>query len=86
VIKHIASYNEEVKVVVLGNAPKNAKYTSWQIQKEILDIMACNVQKAICNEIGDAEFCIIVDESRKEQITLVRFVDRDGLLGSVFLI
>jgi hypothetical protein len=48
--------------------------------------MACNVQKAICNEIGDAEFCIIVDESRKEQITLVHFVDRDGLLGSVFLI
>jgi hypothetical protein len=63
-IKLIASYNEEVKAVVLGNAPKNAKYTSRQIQKEILDLMACNVQKAICNEIDDAKFCIIVNESR----------------------
>jgi thymidine kinase len=90
-IKRIASYNEEVKAVVLGNAPKDAKYTSRQIQKEILDLMACNAQKAICNEIGDAKFCIVVDESRddsrKEQMALVvHFVDRDGLLGSIFLI
>jgi hypothetical protein len=85
-IKLIASYNEEVKEVVLGNAPKNAKYTSGQIQKEILDLMACNVQKEICN----AKFCIIVDESRdesrKEQMALVvHFVDRDGFIREHFL-
>jgi hypothetical protein len=28
----------------LGNAPENAKYTSHQIQKEILHVFARNVQ------------------------------------------
>jgi hypothetical protein len=69
---------------------RNAKYTSGQIQKEILDLMACNVQKSICNEIGDAKFCIVVDESRdkswKEQMALVvHFVDRDGFIRERFL-
>jgi hypothetical protein len=69
---------------------KNTKYTSGQIEKEMLDLMACNVQKAICNEIGDAKFCIVVDksrvQSRKEQMTLVvRFVDRDGFIRECFL-
>jgi hypothetical protein len=69
---------------------KNTKYTSGQIKKEMLDLMACNVQKAICNEIGDAKFCIVVDksrdQSRKEQMTLVVcFVDRDGFIRERFL-
>ena len=40
-VKLIASYDEEVGAVVLGNAPQNAKYTSPTIQKELLHIMAC---------------------------------------------
>jgi hypothetical protein len=60
----IASYDEEVKAVVLSNAPQNAKYTSHQIQKQILDLIAFNVQTTIRDEIGDAKFCLIVDESR----------------------
>ncbi|GJM87929.1 hypothetical protein PR202_ga03935 [Eleusine coracana subsp. coracana] len=88
-VKLLASYNEEVKAVVLGNAPQNAKYTSPTIQKEILDLLACNVQRAIRNEIGNAKFCIIVDESRdesrKEQMALVvRFVDKDGFVRKRF--
>ena len=39
-VKLLASYDDEVQVVVLGNAPHNAKYTSPQIQKEILDTIA----------------------------------------------
>ncbi|WVZ91399.1 hypothetical protein U9M48_037579 [Paspalum notatum var. saurae] len=86
----LASYDENVKAVVLGNAPGNAKYTSATIQQEILDLMAFNVQKAIRNEIGDAKFCLIVDESRdeskKEQMALVvRFVDKDGFVREHFL-
>jgi hypothetical protein len=45
---------------------KNTKYTSGQIEKEMLDLMAGNVQKVICNEIGDAKFCIVVDKSRDQ--------------------
>ncbi|KAM3193911.1 hypothetical protein ACQJBY_070514 [Aegilops geniculata] len=82
-VKLIASYDEEVGAVVLGNAPGNAKYTSTTIQKEILHIMACDVQSSIRNEIGDAKYCLLVDESRdeskREQMALVlRFVDKQG--------
>jgi hypothetical protein len=81
----LASYNEQVGALVLDNAPQNAKYTSHQIQKEILHVFARNVQSSIHHEIGDARFCLIVDEardeSRREQMTLViRFVDRSGFI------
>ena len=89
-VKLLASYDDEVKAVVLGNAPGNAKYTSPDIQKEILDLMASNVQSAIRDEIGDAKFCLIVDESRdesrKEQMGIVvHFVDKDGFVKECFL-
>jgi hypothetical protein len=89
-VKLIASYDEEVKAVVLSNAPQNATYTSPQIQKEILDLIACNVQAKIRSEIGDAKFCLIVDESRdesrREQMAIViRFVDKGGFIRERFL-
>ena len=47
------------------------------------------VKKAIREEIGDAKFCLIVDESRdeskKEQMAVVlRFVDKDGFVREPF--
>eukprot|EP00267_Zea_mays_P026068 XP_008654053.1 zinc finger MYM-type protein 1-like [Zea mays] len=89
-VKLIASYDEEVKAVVLSNAPQNAKYTSHQIQKQILDLIAFNVQTTIRDEIGDAKFCLIVDESRdesrREQMALVvRFVYKGGFIRERFL-
>jgi hypothetical protein len=81
----LAPYNEQVGAFILGNAPQNAKYTSHQIQKEILHVFARNVQSSIRHEIGEARFCLIIDEaqdeSRREQMTLViRFVDRSGFI------
>ena len=83
-IKFIASYNKSVDDVVLENAPQNAKYTSPDIQKEILRVYATNVQEAIRDEIGMAKFCLIVDESqdesKKEQMAIVvRFVAEMGM-------
>jgi hypothetical protein len=66
-VKLIASYDIEIGAVVLGNAPQNAKYTSPSIQKEILHIIASNVQTEINKEIGDAKFCLLVDESGMNQ-------------------
>eukprot|EP00268_Persea_americana_P003041 TRINITY_DN1090_c1_g1_i6.p1 TRINITY_DN1090_c1_g1~~TRINITY_DN1090_c1_g1_i6.p1 ORF type:complete len:144 (-),score=20.65 TRINITY_DN1090_c1_g1_i6:1001-1432(-) len=76
-------YNE--KVVVLDKALKNASYTSPKIQNEILHVFSTKVKIIIREEIGDAKFCILVDESRdeskKEQIaTVLRFVDKDGFV------
>ncbi|XP_071700193.1 uncharacterized protein [Rutidosis leptorrhynchoides] len=83
--KLIASYDDELDKVVLGNAPYNSKFTSGFIQKEILSILANNVRKHIRNEVGDSYFCVMVDEahdeSKQEQMAIVlRFVDKDGLI------
>ena len=61
----LASYNEQVCALVLDNAPQNAKYISHRIQKEILHVFARNVQSSIRHKIGDARFCLIVDEESK---------------------
>ena len=85
----MASNNEKVGELVLDKAPKNACYTSPDIQKEILQVFATRVKNEIRKEIGDAKFCIIVDEARdeskKEQMSIVlRFVDQDGILRERF--
>jgi hypothetical protein len=50
-----------------------------------LHVFARNVQSSIHHEIGDARFCLIVDEarneSRREQMTfIIRFVDRSEFI------
>jgi hypothetical protein len=75
--------------VVLENAPLNAKYTSPDIQKEIFSIITMKIRKHIRDEVGDAKFSILVDEtcdvSKREQMALVlRFVDKDGVLQERF--
>ncbi|XP_023755980.1 uncharacterized protein LOC111904445 [Lactuca sativa] len=89
-IKFLASYNKTVADVVLENAPQNAKYASPDIQKEILSVLATNVEKTIHDEIEMSKFCLIVDESqdesKKEQMAIVvRFVDQDGNVKERFL-
>ncbi|CAN0846519.1 Zinc finger MYM-type protein 1 [Linum grandiflorum] len=74
-LKHTASYNKEVAGVILENAPKNAKYTSPDIQKEIVHVIGGMVRKQIFEEIGDSKFSIIVDEASDES-----FVDIKGLI------
>ncbi|XP_050285526.1 uncharacterized protein LOC126725069 [Quercus robur] len=73
----------------MTKAPKNATYTSLHIQKEILYVISTKVKKAIREEIGDAKFCILVDEARdesmKEQIAVVlRYIDTNGFVRERF--
>ncbi|XP_076883587.1 uncharacterized protein LOC143532415 [Bidens hawaiensis] len=44
-LKLLASYNDEIAKVILEDAPYNSKYTSSDIQKEILSIIANIVRK-----------------------------------------
>jgi hypothetical protein len=88
-IKLIVEFNPEISSVVLQNAPQCAKYTSPDIQKEILSIFALKVKKHIHEDIGDAKFSIIADEtcdvSKREQMTIIlRFVDIEGILREQF--
>ncbi|CAN1156123.1 hypothetical protein LINPERPRIM_LOCUS20007, partial [Linum perenne] len=89
-LKYTASYNEEVASVILENAPKNSKYTSPDIQKEIVHVLAKMVRRKIFEEVRDSKISIIVneasDESRKEQMAIVlRFVDIKGDTTSMTL-
>jgi hypothetical protein len=88
-LKLIATYNDKVASVVLENAPQNAIYNSPKIQKEILKIIASKVRSVIRKEIGNAKFCLLVDEARdeakKEQMAIIlRFVDEDGFIRERF--
>ncbi|KAM3690089.1 hypothetical protein ACJW31_09G095200 [Castanea mollissima] len=88
-IEHTSTFNENVARVILENAPRNAKYTSPTIQKEILHILASKVRNAIREKIGDAKFCILVDEARdeskREQMAIIlRFVDKEGFIKECF--
>ncbi|XP_047308075.1 zinc finger MYM-type protein 1-like [Impatiens glandulifera] len=81
--------NESIRNTILEKAPKNAKYTSPDIQKDVLNVIVNQVRTKIRQEIGDAKFFILVDEARdasnKEQMALVlRFVDIDGFLREWF--
>jgi hypothetical protein len=88
-VKLLTEFNPEIATVVFENAPLYAKYTTPDIQKKILSIIAMKIRKHICDEIGDAKFSILVDEacdvSKREQMALVlRFVDKDGVLQERF--
>ncbi|GAV67673.1 LOW QUALITY PROTEIN: DUF4371 domain-containing protein, partial [Cephalotus follicularis] len=84
-LKLLVFYNKKVDEVVLDNAPKNAKYTSLPIQKDILHVISSNVRSVIHDEISDAKFCLLVDEARdeskREQMSLIlRFVNKEGFV------
>ena len=88
-IRLIRRLNVDIDDVVLEKAPKNTKYTSSTIQKEILHILVNKVRKKICEEVRDAKFCILVDKakdaSNKEQMAIVlRFVDIQGFVRERF--
>ncbi|XP_066361458.1 uncharacterized protein [Miscanthus floridulus] len=88
-LKLLAEFNPKIANVILENAPKYCKYTSPDIQKEILSIFAMKVRKHIREEIGDAKFYILMDETcdvaKREQMALVfRFVDINGVLQERF--
>ncbi|KAI3448770.1 hypothetical protein Pfo_005435 [Paulownia fortunei] len=89
IIKHTASYNDEVRSIILKNAPQHASYISPQIQKEILSLHVSRIQRFIRKEIHDAKYYFIVDESgdesKKEQMAIVlRFVNNEGFIRERF--
>ena len=79
----LAAFSPDLAKVILGNSPYNSKYTSPDIQKEILSIYASKVRRHIREDFGDSKFSILVDETcdvaKREQMALVfRFVDKAG--------
>ena len=76
----------------LAQSSRNATYTSFCIQNQILDILGSTVERKIVQRVKDATcFTIIVDEvtdrSNKEQLSLVlRYVSpEDNQIGEDFV-
>ena len=75
----------------LKDGPRNAVYTSHNIQNELLHILANRVRKIICQGVMDAGFfSILCDETRdagkQEQMSfVVRYVDTSGSIHEHFL-
>ena len=76
-------WNEKIAEII-EKAPKNATYTSPRIQKEILHVFSAKAKKAIREEIGDAKFCIMVDEARDQMAVVFRYVDVEGFVKEHF--
>ena len=82
-LRFLADHNEDIKDVVLKNAPENLKLTLPKIQKDIVTATSIETCNAIVNCLGNALFSVLIDEScdisTKEQMAAVlRFVDKKG--------
>ncbi|XP_039070163.1 zinc finger MYM-type protein 1-like [Hibiscus syriacus] len=82
--------NDDVRNVVLKNAPKTNQIIAPLMQKELINCCAKETTKAIVEDLGKDYFGILVDESsdvsQKEQMVLcVCYVDKKGMIKEQFL-
>nr|XP_008385685.2 zinc finger MYM-type protein 1-like [Malus domestica] len=74
-MQFLSKHNEQVRKVVFENAPKNLKYTSSDIQKDLVRACAIETIDAITKDMEGAFFSLLVDGSRdsstKEQMAVV---------------
>ncbi|XP_027152007.1 zinc finger MYM-type protein 1-like [Coffea eugenioides] len=86
----LVGHNDDIKKVVLENAPKNLKLIAPDIQKNMSNALASETTSIIVNDIGHGLFAILCDESRdastNEQLAVViRYVDSHGYVIERFL-
>ena len=71
----LSDHNDDIKVVTLENAPKNLKFTSPDIQRDIVTTAAIETVNTIMKDVGNGLFSILVVESRdlsmNEHMTIV---------------
>ncbi|KAB2617242.1 zinc finger MYM-type protein 1-like [Pyrus ussuriensis x Pyrus communis] len=73
-MQFLSKHNEQVRKVVFENAPKNLKYTSSDIQKDLVCACAVETVDAIAKDMEGAFFSLLVDGARdsstKEQMVV----------------
>ena len=89
-MQFLSKHNEQVRKVVFENAPKNLKYTSSDIQKDLVRACAIETVDAITKDMEGAFFSLLVDGARdsstKEQMAVVlRYVNKKGEAIEKFL-
>ncbi|CAN6689609.1 unnamed protein product [Malus baccata var. baccata] len=86
----LSKHNEQVRKVVFENAPKNLKYTSSDIQKDLVRACAIETINAITKDMEGESFSLLADgshdSSTKEQMAVVlRYVNKKGEAIEKFL-
>lgn len=89
ILSFIANNNEEFSNII-KNSPQNAKYTSPDIQKDIIHAASETILKEIDTEISTKYYSILADEARcyakKEWMScIVRYVGDDGRIVERFI-
>nr|XP_009602960.1 uncharacterized protein LOC104098016 [Nicotiana tomentosiformis] len=89
-LKWYANKKDDVKKVVLENAPKNDIIICPNIEKDIVSSCAKETLKAIVEDLNGDYFGILVDESKdvshKKQMTLIlHYVNKEGKVIERFL-
>ncbi|CAN6565048.1 unnamed protein product [Malus baccata var. baccata] len=89
-MQFLADHNDKVRKVVFENASKNLKYTSSDIQKDLVRACAIETIGAITKDMEGTFFSLLVDGSRdsstKEQMAVVlRYVNKEGEVIERFL-
>ena len=89
-ILNLVQNHDQAIAKKIKEMPKNAKYTSPEIQNEVLHILADIIRKEIIEEVKESgEFSLIVDEtkdvSKTEQISIVLRYYYGGSVKESFL-
>ncbi|KAM2740144.1 hypothetical protein EV2_034177 [Malus domestica] len=89
-MQFLADHNDKVRKVVFENASKNLKYTSSDIQKDLVRACAIETIGAITKDMEGTFFSLLVDGSRdsstKEKMAVVlRYVNKEGEVIERFL-
>ena len=63
-MRFLTNHNQDIRNVVLKNAPENLKLTAPDIPKDIVRLAAIETTNVIINELRKALFSILIDESR----------------------
>ena len=88
-LQFLTDHNESINEV-LQKVSKNCKLTHHEIQKDIVNAVACETSKAIIKDLDNGFFSILVDEScdisMKEKMSLVLcYVNKKGIIIEWFL-
>ena len=90
-VLHLIAKHDKVVEERLQCGPRNAAYTSPEIQNSLLNILGNMVRRTICSDVRDAGvFSLLADEtkdcSKQEQLAIVlRYVDNKAVIHEHFI-
>ena len=85
----LSFYNESINDV-LKKVVKNCKFTHHEIQKDIVNAVACETFKVMIKDFDNGFFSILVNESceilvKKQMALVLRYVNKKGIIIKRFL-